>query len=148
MENAMSWDDDLQDWEVGISGEEPIIESDTFTQASRPEGWEEQLAQSEPDRLLCWLVIREPRNKRGTILAIKPDQIIGRGREAHIRLEDPRMSRVHARFTLEEAGFVIWDAGARNGIYLNGEKLSHSAVLHENDQLQMGETIFVVKLLD
>lgn len=144
----MSWDDDLQDWDVGISGDEPVIESDTFTLTSRPEGWADRIAQSEPTRLLCWLVIREPRTQRGTILAVNPDQIIGRGRESHIRLEDPRMSRTHARFTLEEEGFVIWDVGARNGIYLNGEQVTDPRILKENDEIKMGDTVFIVKLLD
>jgi hypothetical protein len=144
----MSWDDDLQDWDVGVSSDEPFIETDTFTMMMRPEGLTERLAQSEPTRLLCWFVIREPRTQRGTILPIHPEKVIGRGRDASIRLEDPRMSRIHARFSLENDGFTVWDVGARNGVFVNDQRVEKSATLKENDEVKMGDTLFVVKLLD
>lgn len=94
---------------------------------------------------LAWLVISEgPR--RGHILKVTPGQSIGR-KGAEIVWDDPKMSRMHARITLEDGQFYIWDFGTPNGTYVNGERIRAATPIKENDVLRMGDTHFVFKVL-
>lgn len=134
------------------------------TEADQPQEWETDAAEETYgsntnlpfDHLLLWLVVREPIERRGTILIIPPEAILGRGRDVDVRWDDARMSRRHARFTLEPDPdlpddptlvYFIWPLEARNGILLNGRLLRGAQRLNENDELTMGETVFIVKTL-
>ena len=59
---------------------------------------------------------------------------IGRAAENDLTLTDVRVSRRHARITLEEGGFVLRDEGSRNGTQLNGAAVQ-SAPLHSGDRI-------------
>lgn len=94
---------------------------------------------------LAWLVIAEgPR--RGHILKVTPGQAVGR-KGADIVWDDPKISRQHARITLEEGQFYIWDFGTPNGTYVNGERIRAATPIKENDVIRMGDTQFVFKSL-
>jgi len=66
--------------------------------------------------------------------------VIGRGRDADLRLDDTGLSREHARIVVREAagGHAIEDLGSTNGTYLNGVRVRR-AVLGEGDRIQMGK---------
>ena len=68
--------------------------------------------------------------------------IIGRSLQAAISIESTGMSRQHASIKKNGADFSITDLDSANGLYVNGIK-AHSAVLHEGDQLQLGDVVFV-----
>ena len=108
---------------------------------------------THPRTPLLWLVVAHPLEQRGTMLVVQPGQIIGRKGEIHWR--DPRVSRLHARFTLEndpadpsQQVYVITPQQDRNGTYVNGELIMASTPIYENDRIQIGDTLFVVKTLD
>ena len=63
-------------------------------------------------------------------------------------LDDPKVSSMHAKFTLEWDDFVLWDLGSSNGTFLNGKKIREATVLEENDLVKIGDTVFVLKLLE
>ena len=67
------------------------------------------------------------------------------GREAVNRLvlEDPFVSRRHARIERKEDSnlFVIKDMDSRNGVFLNGSRV-YKAVLRDNDQIHIGQSVF------
>lgn len=65
---------------------------------------------------------------------------IGRAPECSIRSEDPRVSRVHARFFLEQGVLWIEDAGSSNGIYVGLNKVQRAPV-------PTGEIILVGSLM-
>ncbi|MCS6836129.1 MAG: FHA domain-containing protein [Anaerolineae bacterium] len=105
--------------------------------------------------LLMWLIVKRPLAERGRILTVGHEQTIGRGKDADIRWDDPRLSRLHARFTLEphpqdsgRQAFFIWPLMARHSILVDGQPIRGATLLAENSQVQLGDTVFVVKLLD
>lgn len=110
-------------------------------------------APDEPPAPLAWLVVRAPRERRGEWLAIAPNQTIGR--EADVRWDDPRLSRVHARFTLEPPVdapgappiFYLWPFAPTNPVFINGQAIRGATPLRENDEIQLGNTLFVFKVL-
>jgi hypothetical protein len=90
--------------------------------------------------------------RRGSIYKIKHNTVIGR-KEGNLILEDPKVSNPHAKFTLEGEQFTIWDFGSSNGTYVKpvgGEKLDkirQATPLNENDEIKIGESVFVLKVL-
>jgi hypothetical protein len=68
--------------------------------------------------------------------------VIGRDPSAQIMLEDPLVSRFHARITVGEGGRVaLEDLQSANGIFVNGVKLARPRVeLGEGDRLLIGTT--------
>ncbi|MHC4249646.1 MAG: FHA domain-containing protein [Planctomycetota bacterium] len=66
---------------------------------------------------------------------------IGRAEENTIVLADSTVSRTHAVVEWKDGGFVVRDAGSRNGILLNGERVEEAA-LRNDDQIRIGERVF------
>ena len=106
-----------------------------------------------PPPPIGWLVIKEPRARRGEIIRITGNQSIGR--EADIRWDDPRLSRQHARLTVEPPEdapdappvFHLWPYAPTNPVYINGREIRGATPLHENDEIRLGDTLFVFKVL-
>ncbi len=79
--------------------------------------------------------------------------VLGRAVEADIRLNDSKVSRLHARIQAEvdeESGrttFRIKDLGSTNGTMLNGQVVSES-VLTNGDKIVVGDHLFRFDLLD
>lgn len=71
-------------------------------------------------------------------LPIGQATVIGRGTDANLRLEDPRISRQHAKITIDSKGTaVLEDLGSSNGTFLNGSPIQRQE-LKEGNQLQLG----------
>lgn len=66
---------------------------------------------------------------------------IGRLASAHVRLEDPKVSRIHAVFERAPDGTVsVIDMGSAQGTLVNGKRVSKQAV-REGDRIVVGDTI-------
>jgi len=102
---------------------------------------------------LGWLIVVEPAAQRGTLLTLAHNQVIGR--EGDLRWDDPRLSRQHARVTVEPPAhapdapplFHLWPFGPTNPIFINGEEVRGATPLFENDEVRLGDTLFVFKTL-
>lgn len=65
--------------------------------------------------------------------------IIGRaGDQTQMVLDDPSVSRLHARIRLENGRFILHDMGSANSTFVNGQKTLR-AELNDMDQIQLGE---------
>jgi pSer/pThr/pTyr-binding forkhead associated (FHA) protein len=64
--------------------------------------------------------------------------VIGRGRDADLKVDSEELSRSHAKLDRKHGEYSIHDLGSRNGIFLNGLRI-HSAVLRDGDILQLGD---------
>jgi hypothetical protein len=85
--------------------------------------------------------------RRGKIYPISKGTKIGR-EEGDLILDDPKVSSLHCKITVEDDDFLLWDFGSSNGTYVNGKKIREATVLKENDLVKIGESVFVVKLLE
>jgi pSer/pThr/pTyr-binding forkhead associated (FHA) protein len=85
--------------------------------------------------------------RRGKFYPIRHGTLIGR-KEGSLILDDPKVSGTHAKFTMEKDDLFIWDFGSANGTYVNGKKIREATLLEENDVVKIGDTFFVVKLLE
>src|SRR5215471_5271905 len=69
---------------------------------------------------------------------------IGRDAKNDIVLEDPAVSRSHARVVAEHDGLVIYDAST-NGTLVNGRRISGAARASGGGELQIGASRFFVE---
>jgi pSer/pThr/pTyr-binding forkhead associated (FHA) protein len=74
---------------------------------------------------------------------------IGRDSRSNIVIPDSRVSRKHAIIAYENLSQVdrppsciLYDAGSRNGTYLNGARIEKPASLKEADQIVIGGRVF------
>jgi serine/threonine protein kinase len=72
--------------------------------------------------------------------------VVGRGPTATVRLPDDYCSREHGRFSARDGQLFVEDMGARNGIFVNGERVLLDQPLKDGDEVRMGRTVIQVRL--
>lgn len=72
----------------------------------------------------------------------KPRVVLGRSKEADIRVPDENVSRRHAEVRLEEDGYWIVDLGSMNGTIVNGKRVDRMR-LEDDDRITLGSTDIV-----
>ena len=75
-----------------------------------------------------------------------PEVDLGRSPDCHITIEDPLVSRRHAKIVLTDDGPVVRDLGSRNGVLVNGERVDGERALQDGDRIRLGtqELVFYV----
>jgi FHA domain len=66
--------------------------------------------------------------------------LVGRLPECDVTIDDGLVSRMHARISVRSGSVVVEDLHSTNGVYVNGARITHSAVLREGDRLLAGTT--------
>jgi pSer/pThr/pTyr-binding forkhead associated (FHA) protein len=69
---------------------------------------------------------------------LKRQMTIGRGHDSDIRVSSHFVSRVHARIRINGAATVIEDAGSKNGVLVNSERVLRR-VLRDGDIVTLGD---------
>lgn len=64
--------------------------------------------------------------------------ILGRSSDCHVTIEDPLVSRHHARIVLEGDRAVLHDLSSRNGVKVNGAAIKDPVELNDGDRLRIG----------
>lgn len=64
--------------------------------------------------------------------------ILGRSSDCHVTIEDPLVSRHHARIVLDGDRAVLYDLNSRNGVKLNGHGVKEPTELKDGDRLRIG----------
>ena len=83
----------------------------------------------------------------------REEVILGRALEADVRVNDTKVSRRHAKINkvlnpeTNEIEFVLTDFGSRNGMLVNGQRVSRE-ILQNGDKITIGEHILRFDLLD
>lgn len=86
-------------------------------------------------------------DRRGQCFPIYHKAEIGRD-EGNVVLDDHKVSGRHAKITLENGKYFIWDLASANGTYVKGRRIREATPLEENDRVKIGDTVFIVKLLE
>jgi hypothetical protein len=73
------------------------------------------------------------------------DVDIGRGPECSVTVEDPLISRRHARIRVTAEGATVEDLGSRNGVRINGRLIRGASPIRNGDRLRLGtqEMVFI-----
>lgn len=96
------------------------------------------------DDLACLVGREGPHHGAGLLLA--GPATIGRGAEASVRVDDPLLSRLHAKSEPARAGLILTDLGGANGTRVRGEAIApHVATpLAWGEEVQLGRTTYVL----
>ncbi len=83
------------------------------------------------------VVLRGP-NTGARFLLDDQEVAAGRHPDSDIFLDDVTVSRKHAVFVMQGAGYVVRDSGSLNVTYVNRERIEE-APLHTGDEVQIGK---------
>ena len=97
--------------------------------------------QPPPSRLV-WE--RPDGSRRDFLLAARP-LVVGRDDDADIRVNEPLVSKAHARIEPRGGGYVVFDLGSTNLTRVNGEVVYERELKH-GDEVRFGRArcLFVV----
>jgi two-component system cell cycle response regulator len=95
---------------------------------------------------------------KGELMAVpipleRDEVVLGRAVEADVRVNDHRVSRLHARISADrdsQTGVVrykVTDLGSTNGTLLNGQVITE-AILNDGDKVIIGDHLFRFDMLD
>jgi two-component system, cell cycle response regulator len=77
----------------------------------------------------------------GRAYSVEGVTVLGRGRDATIRIDDAGVSREHTRITPAVTGqFMLEDLGSLNGTYVDGRRVQR-AELHSGDRIHIGPNV-------
>jgi len=71
---------------------------------------------------------------------------LGRDPENEVHIDDSGVSRQHARVLLHNGAVWVQDAGSRNGLFVNGNRVPDHKQVKEGDQIVLGAHTFTVEL--
>jgi pSer/pThr/pTyr-binding forkhead associated (FHA) protein len=76
----------------------------------------------------------------GAITLDKTEITIGRRNDNEIVLDDPRVSRYHAKIRLINENFVLFDLNSSGGTFVNGRRMEQG-ILYPGDSISLGGCI-------
>jgi uncharacterized membrane protein YgcG len=74
--------------------------------------------------------------------------VIGRSLDCNLTIEDPLVSRQHARIFVDDEGGTVEDMGSRNGVRVNGHSIRGTMALRDGDRVRIGTQDFVFCRVD
>jgi serine phosphatase RsbU (regulator of sigma subunit) len=99
---------------------------------------------AETGESIYWLVGVEGKARR-VRLPISAPLLVGRGASNHVVLDDPRISRQHARFAPQRDGTFLYDLNSANGTIVNGVGITKHR-LAVGDVIRFGRYSFRIEL--
>ncbi len=90
------------------------------------------------------IVLRSGPTPGKTYPLVKSELFIGRDLSNDIVINDPEISRRHARLYIQNGAFVLEDLGSTNGSSVNGQRLVSPYTLHPGEVITLGERITLV----
>jgi pSer/pThr/pTyr-binding forkhead associated (FHA) protein len=97
-----------------------------------------------PDEVPAKLIVAAGETVGKEFDLIQFPMIIGRGLESDIQLQNPTVSRNHARISKEMGKITVTDIGSTNGVFVNNFRVQNW-VLGDGDSMRIGETIFLFR---
>jgi len=97
------------------------------------------------DRIPMLVATRGP--LAGKRYPVSPEGLVlGRAETCDVPIPDQGVSREHARVMLHNAAVWVQDAGSRNGVYVNGKRVSRHKQLSPGAELTIGVHAFTLEL--
>lgn len=91
-----------------------------------------------PRHLALTLTVLEGADTGTRVTLSRARTVLGR-RDAHVLLNDPEVSSLHAAITVEGNRYSLRDLRSTNGTFLNGKRIEEAELAHL-DELRLGRT--------
>lgn len=75
------------------------------------------------------------------------ENLLGRSRDCRVRLDSTRVSRRHARITIDDNVALIEDCGSRNGTWVRGERTTGRVRLQDSDDIGIAGVRMIFRIL-
>lgn len=69
---------------------------------------------------------------------------LGRAKESGVVIVDEGVSRYHARILYDDGRLWLQDAGSRNGVFVNGSRVTGHRALKVGDEVRIAEHVFSI----
>ena len=92
----------------------------------------------------CVDVEKGSRAMRGLHVDVLGPVVVGRSPSSDIVIDEPYVSAMHARFTIQGPALVLEDLGSTNGTMVNGHTIDQPVTLRDGDEVQVGDTVMRV----
>ncbi len=112
-------------------------------EAKEPESPSERSAAGYTGKVL--LLVSEPDQKERAYRLHRKPVLVGRGKDAEIRLRDTMSSRQHLRIEKVDNRIMITDLNSQNGTRLNGQHIRRECEVISGDEIQVGATVIRVR---
>jgi len=73
------------------------------------------------------------------------ENLVGRDPDAAITIDDPRVSRHHARIVVGKNRACLEDLGSKNGTWRNGQRIPSLEPLTDGDEIRVGPAVLVFR---
>jgi pSer/pThr/pTyr-binding forkhead associated (FHA) protein len=93
------------------------------------------------------LVVASGSKEGQTIPIVGPKFIIGRADDCHLKPRSELISRYHCAIITEGDYVAVRDLGSKNGVFLNGERVSLENEVKSGDKLTIGPLEFYVNIV-
>jgi DNA-binding winged helix-turn-helix (wHTH) protein len=82
-------------------------------------------------------------------IALRPgENMIGRDENSVLWIDDPLVSRRHARILIDGSEAVLEDLGSKNGTFLRGERIQTPVKLADEDLITIGPASMIFRVLE
>jgi DNA-binding winged helix-turn-helix (wHTH) protein len=78
---------------------------------------------------------------------LRGENILGRSRDCRVRIDSTRVSRHHARVTVDGDAALIEDCGSRNGTWVSGQRAAGRVRLSDGDEIAIAGIPMLFKVL-
>jgi hypothetical protein len=75
------------------------------------------------------------------------ENVIGRAPEAHIRIDSPKVSRLHARIIVAGDTAMVEDMGSKNGTFVGDVRVDGPTPLADGDQVRLGQLAALLEIM-
>ena len=73
------------------------------------------------------------------------DNLVGRARDCHVRIDSSKISRHHARIRVAGARALIEDLGSKNGTYVQSKETAGPTALADGDEICLGTAVLIFR---
>jgi DNA-binding winged helix-turn-helix (wHTH) protein len=75
------------------------------------------------------------------------ENLIGRAPDAYVRIKSPKISRRHARITVDGESAVVEDLGSKNGTFVGDVRVDRPTPLGHADQIRLGQLAALLRIV-
>ncbi len=113
----------------------------------RDESYADETPAEVPDVLYSqvWLHQKDGREAGKKIPVIKSEITLGASEASSVVVEDRFASATHARIRRMQGGYYLFDLISDTGTYLNSKKILRPRLLHDWDEIRIGNTSFIFR---
>lgn len=138
-------------WEAGDDRDETSVHDErAHTPAAASPADETRVISRERQdadtgELFAWIVAVEGNYKGKMFRLFDGQNLIGRGDESHIQINDRHVSEMHAAVRHKDGAYLLWDLGSTNGTKVNGVEVTAALELNDGDRIEIGKQVLVFK---